>query len=614
MSAGRIGALCVVAALAGAAVTAGVFVVVDNANEIGPDARGRNEIAANGTVQGELYPGDPVAEALLVAEEDDRLEAVRSVAATAEWNDLIAEGPFRMTVSGEYTLVLPSRPEPYTVSDLMTLAPDTFTEVEPATFLLAENLVVMNGATLALSEGTTLRLLSDSERFTSVVALGGSLTLSGAAGNPVAVTSWDTEAGAPDTDTTNGRAYIRAVGGYLSASQLQLTDLGFWSGNTGGFALTGTGGEVSLAGGAANEVTDPQPVAGAQILGEEVTQVAVADDVDLSSISADVSDLAVSGNAYGIFVANATDVTIENTTVSGSLVDGIALHRHVTDSRISGTTSMDNAVDGVSLARSSRDVVFEDVAATGNGRNGLSLDAQPLADGPSAIGTTVEQFGDNAISGGLFQDNGRYGVEVNGGTDTRISGAVVSGNETGIVVGQEADEVVLTGNQLRDNLTQAVAIRDGVIASEITDNTIAGGETGVYVRNAAAQVTGNRLTEITRHGVSLVGDASAVRVSDNVIGGSGTLALWTERSEGASIGQNDVDRWIPATTVTRVLGDFFQPLTVIWLGLALVLLLTALTRRDRQFKGVTHPYADHVPLTSITAGVVSRDSLREVTS
>ncbi|WP_207457555.1 right-handed parallel beta-helix repeat-containing protein [Herbiconiux sp. SYSU D00978] len=612
MSGRLVAALCVVMLLTGATLAAGLFITFAPSGESGPDARGRNEIAANGAVQGELYPGDPVAEAVLVAQEDDRIEAVRAVASTAPWNDLIVAGPFRMTVDGEYTLVLPARPEPYTVADLRALAPDTFVEEEPGVFLLTENLVVSSGATLALAEGTVLRLLSTPERFTSVVGLGGTLDLAGTGQRPVSITSWDPAASGPDTNTVDGRAYLRVLGGYAAVQSVELTDLGFWSGNTGGFALTGTGGEVELAGDPARVA--PSPVAGAQTLPEEFTEVAVADSVDLSTVSAELSDVTATGNAYGVFVANATNVTIADSLVAGSLVDGIAFHRHVTDSRVTGTTSQDNAVDGLSLARSSRQVLFDGVVATGNGRNGVSLDAQPLADGPSAIGTTVEEFGDNEISGGVFRDNGRYGVEVNGGVDTRVRDALIEANDNGIVVGQDADSVLLTGNELVGNVTQGIAIRDGVRGVEIRDNTIAGGDTGVYVRNAAATVEDNRLADIMNHGVTVVGDASDVVVRANTIGGSGSIAIWTEDSEGARVVANDLEDWLPAATVTRVLGDVFQPLTVIWLTLALVLVVTALTRRGRQFTGVRNPYADHAPLTTLTPGVVSRESLGRVAS
>jgi hypothetical protein len=53
----------------------------------------------------------------------------------------------------------------------------------------------------------------------------------------------------------------------------------------------------------------------------------------------------------------------------------------------------------------------------------------------------------------------------------------------------------------------------------------------------------------------------------------------------------------------------FQPLTVIWLLLALLLLVTALTRSGPQFGTIRHPYAERVPLTSLSRGIVSRESI-----
>ncbi|MEB0284855.1 hypothetical protein QN347_20550, partial [Sphingomonas sp. 10B4] len=46
--------------------------------------------------------------------------------------------------------------------------------------------------------------------------------------------------GAPDTITSDGRAYIRAIGGHTDLTHAHIANLGFWGGNTGGLAFTGT--------------------------------------------------------------------------------------------------------------------------------------------------------------------------------------------------------------------------------------------------------------------------------------------------------------------------------------------------------------------------------------
>ena len=44
----------------------------------------------------------------------------------------------------------------------------------------------------------------------------------------------------PTTVTDDGRAYLRSIGGQISIEHAEISSLGFWSGRTGGLALTGT--------------------------------------------------------------------------------------------------------------------------------------------------------------------------------------------------------------------------------------------------------------------------------------------------------------------------------------------------------------------------------------
>jgi len=162
---------------------------------------------------------------------------------------------------------------------------------------------------------------------------------------------------------------------------------------------------------------------------------------------------------------------------------------------------------------------------------------------------------------------------------------------------------------ISDQVTQAIAIRDTVSNAEVRSNTISGGDTGIHVRNAGALVESNRIGDVSNHGISLVGKVSEVEVSGNTIGGHGAIAVWNEAATGGLVALNDYSEWRPAATFEGVVRSIFQPLTVVWLLLGLLLIGTALTRRGPQFGIFRNPYAEHVPLASLTRGVVSRDSL-----
>lgn len=604
--------LALVAALAGGGAALAGSQLIDRSADA--DAYGLNEIARNGNVQGVLYPGDPTSEAQLVEQESQRVVYVRKVASAAYWALSVHE-PYRFQTGDRYTLVLPERSAAYTLDDLRALAPESLVQNADGSYLLKEDVAIMQGATLALG-AVDLRLESSPAGFTSIVAFGGRLEVSGTEDAMASITSWDSAAGAADTDTRDGRAYLRVIGGSADLSHVALSSLGFWSGSTGGLAVTGSDGidDPALA-----EAMQPEGDPLAAPSGAPVVDAAGAvDDVtDAQATSpatglatAAITDSTVRGNAFGIFVSAAHDVRITRTSVTGSLVDGITFHRAVSSSIVMDSESSGNAVDGVTIGRSTSGITLHGVTASRNGRNGVSMDGQSLADGPSASGTTVQNFGDNVLDEGRITGNGRYGLEVMGGSGIRVTETRFARNPDGVVVDRGAADVRVTGNDFVDQTAKSIAIRESVTAAVVEGNTITGSETGVNVRNADADITGNVVAGVSTHAIVLVGDVAGTTVTGNALGGDGSTALRAEGSTGADVGENDTAQWHPAATVGSVLRFVFQPLTVIWLGLALLLLVTAATRKDRQFGTFRHPYEERVPLTSLSRGILAPGALR----
>lgn len=582
------------------------------------DALGRNEIASNGNVQGVLYPGNPASEARLVEQEDERLVYVRTISAAARWRVEGLEGPYRIRTGPSYTLVLPARTEAYTVPDLLTLAPNAFRLQDNGSYLLSESIAVLAGATLSLaspdvSKALDLRLESGAESFVSLVALGGSLALDGSETSRVSVTSWDSTIAAPDSSTVDGRAYIRVIGGHASFAYSDVSNLGFWSGNTGGLSLTGTD--------AVGTFSDEQPTpaeaqaaaSGARLLPDaELATLSQESAQDYSVVTAGIENLRVTNNAFGLFVTNARDIAVRDTSITGSLVDGLVLHRFVSNATISRTTSASNAVDGFSIGRSTKGISLEGVQARANGRNGISLDGRPLADGPNAVGTAVDAYGSSQVAGGSFERNARYGIEVIGGSGLTIQNNRLGANEVGIVVNAGAKGVRITGNTLDGHSRQSIAVRDAESSADVSGNSITGGNTGIYVRDAGAAVTGNTMKGISNHGITLLGDVRDTTVTGNYVGGDGSMAIWSEQSVGGTLGENDVLGWVPAYTVERAVRSVFQPLTFIWFVLALLLVVTAIARGKHAERIIRSPYADRVPLTSLSRGVVTLDDIRRL--
>ena len=125
-------------------------------------------------------------------------------------------------------------------------------------------------------------------------------------------------------------------------------------------------------------------------------------------------------NAFGLFTASANGVDIRDSSFEDNLVDGLVMHRFVTNAVIESSKADGNAGDGIVLSRATTGIVLSEVEASSNHRNGLTMSGLPLANGPSATGSSVGSYGNNTVSNSRLDHNGRYGVEVLGGTNISI--------------------------------------------------------------------------------------------------------------------------------------------------------------------------------------------------
>jgi nitrous oxidase accessory protein NosD len=575
------------------------------------------------SLAGTTYAGDADAEALLVAGEERRLANVRAIANAADWSGAAQYKPYRLATGKLYTLVLVARDAPYTISDLEKLAPRTFARQPDGAYLLSENIVVDEGASLDLSDsdGLTLHLASSAESFVSIITLGGSFTVQGTASEPAEITSWDGTDGKSDTDTTDGRSYIRVVGGHADIGNTTFTDLGFWSGATGGLSLTGTDAldieTAALATGkdkalAAGESANPE-VFGSELLPADGGAELLPMDADLTSysyVSALINNATFDGNAFGVFITSAEGVVIRDTVVKNSLVDGIIMHRYVTNSEISRTSSHDNARNGIMLTRGTSGIVLDRVTSKVNGANGISLNGRPLADGPSATGTPVGSYGNNEVSNSVTNDNGRYGIDVLGGTRVQLDSNEVNGNTMGIVVGAGAEEIVVKNNLVAGSVEQGIAFRAAGTDALVRGNTVTGGEIGIYARDAGGTFERNTVEDVTNHAITLIGATGDSVVEKNTVAGSGPSAIDVARAGETVVLENDLESWRSTKPLDVVLRGIFQPLTVMWLLLGLLLVISAVSSIGRKHTGFTHPYENLAPLSSYSKGVVDRDTFR----
>lgn len=571
----------------------------------------------------EAYPGDPKSESALVASEDDRLVEVQTVDSLAKLSEVKLTEPYRLATGSAYTLVLTPRSQAYTVADLLRLAPQTFLRRPDGSYLLTEHVVVLAGATLNLSNagGLDLKLASDKQSFVSIVNFGGRLNLLGTKGSPTTVTSFDRDSARPDETTEDGRAYLRSVGGQVMLRDVEVSHLGFWSGRTGGLSLTGTdrpnSGQLDKLGGtldltkakriarkqqAEKAAPTPQEALG-DVARQDLSEVLPSGslpvptvDVDTpqySFVSASLMRTKIDGNAFGLFVSSANGLDVRDSRIENSLVDGMVMHRFVTNAVVENTLSQSNGGDGFSLARATTGIVLSEIRAIANGRNGVTMSGLPLATGPSATGISVGSYGNNAISNSNLSDNGRYGVEVVGGVNIGVLANTMSGDDMGVVVREGARKVSVVGNRIQDAARHGISIRDSVTDATVSGNIVEGGETSTYVRDSEAQVRRNTLTNASHHAVALVGAVGQTLLTGNTIAGKGPSAVDAKRAGDLdrSGWNNDTSGWEDTTPFLVTLKKYAQPLTLLWIVLAALLLYTAV-RGARTPRVHRHPYHD----------------------
>ncbi|MBM7505804.1 right-handed parallel beta-helix repeat-containing protein [Agromyces aurantiacus] len=568
------------------------------------DEVGGYGVASDDSVQGRPYRGDAEREAALVSAERGRLDLVREVSATAPSRMTWLTGPYRVPTTPAATLVLPPREDPYTLAELEEAAPDSVATQADGSILVQENVVALAGATLDLSTGgDALRLRSGADGFVSIITLGGGLIAHGADQAPLAITSFDPASGGTDADTSDGRAYLRVIGGTVDLQHAALEDLGFWSGETGGLALTGTDVPAQPETGDAGTESGVTPTLSASELAALTDGVARPG----GTVSGTISDVTATGNAFGLFASWTTKLAVSGLRVHGSLVDGIVLNRSVTATTIESSESTGNAVDGIVVERSSSGITMTGVTASHNGRNGLSIDARPMALGPSATGSPAVEYGDVHLDGGTVAGNAGYGLRIDGGEGITVTGTDVTGGVVGIALDDGASGVEVAGNRLAGQSRQALSINGGV-EGRVHDNRISGVDTGVRIHDASAVVADNEFTDITNHAVTLVGTATGVRVTGNTVAGDGAKPF-SDRASGGYFARNDVDAWEQRVTATSVVRTIAQPLTIVWVALGVLLLFTAVAG-FRHHHGRAEREAERRPLTELSPGIVTAEELR----
>jgi hypothetical protein len=403
---------------------------------------------------------------------------------------------------------------------------------------------------------------STSSGFTSLVTWGGTITLAGeSAKSPLTIMSWDKKTNLPADGKTFGRSYIRAVGGRLDLKFVHASDLGFWSGRTGGVAWTGISSRASTG----------------------------------SAISSTFMN-----NTYGAFVSHSNLLQFTDDLFQQNQLDGLRLHRGSTNATVERSAAARNGANGFVISRGATSNAFTSDLSVNNRSNGFLINGQSLVTGagPSggqttaSVGTIIEQSQANK--------NARSGILVEGGAGTVIRKNLVCSTMTGIAVRGGASGTYVVGNDVRCGRV-AVSIGPQVTGTTVYGNSLNNARIGMLIRNSpGVRVMYNQMSGMTVFGISVRGQSPGVVGNDNIISGRGFRPIDVRAGAIAPLlSDSDTTGWVHASTPTLLAYLRYHPLMTTWLGiLAFVLLCAVIVRLRRRPE---RPYIYTVPWRSTDA-------------
>ncbi len=273
--------------------------------------------------------------------------------------------------------------------------------------------------------------------------------------------------------------------------------------------------------------------------GRYLENLSIEDDDSLTLIGVTVNDepvkvVAADSDENVVGILDATDVTIENLTITGgddginatdvgslSLVDVVSRRndgrgvdaQKVATLTISGGNYSNNGRDGIRLREEAETVIITGVTVHNNGDEGLELDNNPDEDPALGPAGTVD------IVGSTFSQNADDGMKIVGFAEINLTDVTSTGNKDGDGLDIElAGDVTITGGTYSHNGDEGIEFDDtasgvliGILVSHNSDDGIDIDTTGSLVLDAVIS------THNKGNGLQVEAGASA---TDVVITGS----------------------------------------------------------------------------------------------
>lgn len=365
----------------------------------------------------------------------------------AVWPTLARSGEARDLGAGQF-VALAARDTPYSLDDLLALG--AAHRVDDSTVLVTQLVFVRPGASLVIdSPGTTLRLASRADASPArIVAWGASLTLAGTEDAPLRIVGWDDTLDEPDTDSSDSRVYIRVESGNLTATDVALSDLGYWSGPTGGLAVTGTPSTLS---------------------------------------SASLTRVATDGLHIGLYADDTAGLAVSDSRFESSAEQGILLGTRAAGTALDGVTVRASGADGILVRQGVDDVSITGGEVSGSGRWGLFADGTPRADGPNPNGYGVANSTGLSIDGTAFHDDAFGAISIEGTSGVTVTGTDV--DERGIGIRLTDSQGAVDDNAVRVADGRGIVFTGAFTSTRAAGNVLSGsGPAAISVDGGAADV------------------------------------------------------------------------------------------------------------------------------
>ncbi|NTV31186.1 hypothetical protein HGA91_04395 [candidate division WWE3 bacterium] len=371
-------------------------------------------------------------------------------------------------------------------------------------WLLRSNLHIESGATVNL-QGTaiggdvnTLRIQSDtSNKFAYIRADWGNISI-----DSTRITSWDTSKNSPDTNVSDGRAFIHIrsqldandTTAHESRMDILNSDIGY----LGYYAPESYGLVWKVAGTNIPNLYDKVNVLGDVInsrlhhnyfgaytygaYGMKWQNNEIDNNIQYGLDPHDDSDsLLIEGNNahhngnHGIICSQRCDhLTIRNNKSHDNKQTGLMLHRNTNDSLVEGNEFYNNGDSGIAIFDSHYNVIKNNISY--NNKNGIRF----------SVGSSH-----NIVEQNRFSNNKTYGVYFYKGSDAPTSGTgrpsnntfnsnTINGNNDFVVKAKEADNNSFTNNQMQNN-TKGVRL-DNAKNNSFKSNDFTGTKTPYFTQ------------------------------------------------------------------------------------------------------------------------------------